>query len=61
MQKKGMRPASEVSTVKGVHYTGFPFILFKFILQLQAVLPLGGFAVSYTANSLSTPKGRPKP
>ena len=56
-----MGPASEVGTVKGLHYTGFPFILFKFILQLQAVLPLDGFAVSYTANSLSTPKGRPKP
>lgn len=61
MQDKGMGPASEQSTVKGLHYTSFPLILFKFILQLQAFLPLDGSAVSYTANGLSTPKGRPKP
>lgn len=46
--------------VKDLHYTDFPFILFKFLLQLHAVLSLDGCAVSYTANSLSTSKGTPE-
>lgn len=45
------------STVKDLHYTGFPFVLFRSILQLQAILPLDGCAVSYTATVLGTTKG----
>lgn len=55
------RRKGEGQPVKDLHCTGFPFILFKFILQLHTALPLDGCAVSYTENSVSTSKGRPEP